>query len=127
MNNYQWLDDYLLSKPGVIKDFKVEWQWWRYMVGGKMFAATMHPSEKYSPEYADKDLITLKCEPMLAELLRKTHPEILPGFYSDKTNWNSILLGDALPEALIRDMCDDSYNLIFSKLTKKVQREISGE
>lgn len=127
MNNYQWLDEYLLEKPGVTKDFKVEWQWWRYMVGGKMFAATMHPSEKYAPEYADKDLINLKCEPMLAELLRKTHPEILPGFYSDKTNWNSVFLGGALPEAAMRDMCDDSYNLVFAKLTKKVQREIIGE
>lgn len=127
MTNYQWLDEYLLSKPGVTKDFKIEWQWWRYMVGGKMFAATMQPSEKHAPEYADKDLLSLKCEPMMAEFLRKNHPEILPGFYADKTNWNSIVLSGEVPEALMREMCDSSYNLIFAKLTKRAQREIIGE
>ena len=59
MTNSEWLDEYLLSKPGAIKEYKAEWEWWRYMVGGKMFAATMHPSEKYEPEYADKDLLVL--------------------------------------------------------------------
>ena len=56
------------------------------MVGGKMFAATMHPSEKYEPEYADKDLLVLKCEPILVELLRKEYSDILPGFYMNKVN-----------------------------------------
>lgn len=127
MNNYQWLDEYLLSKPGVTKDFKAEWQWWRYLVGGKLFAATMHPADKYAPEYAGKDLVSLKCEPMLAELLRKEHPDILPGFYSDKTHWNSVRLDGAVPEELLRELCDSSYQLVFTKLTKKAQREILGE
>lgn len=124
MDNYQWLDEYLLSKPGVTKDFKAEWGWNRYQVGGKMFAATMHPSEKYADEYANKDIINLKCEPMLAELLRKTYPEVLSGFYMDKVNWNSVILNGAIPEPLMREMCNNSYNLIFTKLTKKLQREI---
>lgn len=126
-NQYGWLDEYLLSMPGVTKDFKVEWEWWRYHVGGKMFAATMHPSKKYAQEYADKDLISLKCEPLMAELLRKTYPEILPGFYTDKTNWNSIYLGGDVPDALMRKMCCNSYQLIFAKLTKKLQHVILGE
>lgn len=84
----------------------------------------MHPSAKYVPEYADKDLISLKCEPMLAELLRKSHAEILPAFYTDKANWNSICLDGEVPEALMRELFDNSYHLIFSKLTKKLQREI---
>lgn len=127
MNNYEWLDEYLLSKPGAVKDFKVEWQWWRYLVGGKMFAATMHPSEKYAPEYAEKDLVSLKCEPVMAELLRKTYPAVLPGFYSDKRNWNSVCLDGDLPKDILRGLCDQSYSLVFGKLTKKVQQEVIGE
>lgn len=80
MNRYGWLDEYLLAKAGTVKDFKAEWQWWRYCVGGKMFAAVLHPSEKYDPMYAGKDLLTLKCDPLLAEALRDEHSEILPGF-----------------------------------------------
>ena len=30
-------------------------------------------------------------------------------------------------EQLLRELCDHSYNLVFAKLTKKVQREIAGE
>lgn len=124
MNRYEWLDGYLLSKPGVTKDFKEEWQWLRYQVGGKLFAAVLCPSAQYDPAYAGKDLINLKCDPMLVEMLRKTHPEVLPGFYSDKRCWNSIDLGGALSDGQLKQLCDDSYRLVFEKLTKKLQKEI---
>ena len=29
---YDWLDEYLLSLPGVEKDYKMEWQWFRYKI-----------------------------------------------------------------------------------------------
>mgnify|MGYP000632939613 CR=1 FL=1 len=32
---YSWLDDYLMDKPAVTKDFKIEWNWIRYFIGGK--------------------------------------------------------------------------------------------
>mgnify|MGYP002545769526 CR=1 FL=1 len=124
MSNYGWLDDYLLSKPGATKDYKLEWKWYRYMICGKMFAAICRPGLEHNPLYAGHDLITLKCEPMMAELLRAEYEEILPGFYTDKRNWNSILLDGDVPDSLMREMCDRSYRLVFSKLTKKLQKEI---
>jgi len=124
MKKYPWLDEYLLAKPGATKDYKVEWGWHRYMVGGKMFAAIMHPSDKYDPAYAEKDLINLKCDPLLAELLRGEHPEVMSGFYSDKRTWNSVDLSGDLPEEQLKFMVDDSYRLVFEKLTKKLQKEI---
>ena len=125
MNNYPWLDEYLLTKPGATKDYKVEWDWHRYMIGGKMFAFLTRPAEKYDPMYAGKDLISLKCDPMLSELLRANHPEeILPGFYCGKLTWNSVDLGGNVPGDIIKQMIDDSYRLIFEKLTKKLQKEI---
>ena len=36
---YEWMDEYLLEKKGVTKDFQAEWNWIRYHIGGKMFAA----------------------------------------------------------------------------------------
>ncbi len=124
MNRYEWLDEYLLAKPGAGKDFKEEWQWWRYQVGGKLFAALMHPSEKYAPAYAGKDLINLKCDPLMAEFLRQEYPEVLPGFYTDKRSWNAVNLEGSLPEDELKQMCDASYQLVFEKLTKKLQKEI---
>ena len=37
--NYPWIDEYLLSLPGVTKDVQPDWNWIRYKLGDKMFAA----------------------------------------------------------------------------------------
>jgi len=121
---YALLDKHMLSKAGCTKDFKAEWGWHRYMVGGKMFAAFMQPDAKHDAMYAGKDLLNLKCDPDLAEVLRKNHSEIMPGFYSDKRTWNSVDLGGELSEDMIKQMIDESYSLVFEKLTKRMQKEI---
>lgn len=123
MNHYEWLDDYLSKKTGVTKAFKVEWGWDRYMVGGKMFAAICCPDIKYK-DCGGRKIITLKCDPLLLEILIKEHEEIIPGFYMDKRNWLSVFLDGALDEQLLHDLCDQSYKLVFNKLTKKLQNEI---
>lgn len=127
MTAHDWLDAYLLGMPGATTDYKVEWEWQRYQVGGKMFAATMQPGPQHH-EYAGRRLVSLKCDPAWAEQLRAEHPDdILPGFYADKRHWISVDLDSDVPEELLRELCDHSYRLVFAKLTKKVQREIAGE
>ena len=44
MGDTGWLHAYLFDKPGVTKDYKVEWGWDRYMVGGKLFACLLYTS-----------------------------------------------------------------------------------
>lgn len=126
MKKYEWLDEYLLSKPGAVKDYKAEWGWFRYQVGGKMFAATCQPGPQYKG-YANRELLQLKCEPLFAELMRKEYPDIVPGFYMDKNNWNSVFLDGEVPDEVLRELCDRSYALVFAKLTKKVREEILGK
>lgn len=121
--HYEWLDNYLLSKIGVGKDYKIEWGWHRYLVGGNMFAAICQPGPEHKG-YDCRELVTLKCEPLLAEALRAEYPDIIPGFYMDKRNWNSIFLDGDVPENVLRDLCDRSYRLVFGKLTKKLRNEI---
>lgn len=125
MEKYNWLDEYLLSRPGAEKDFKPEWGWFRYLIGGKMFAATCQPGPEHKG-YDCRELLLLKCEPLLAEALRNEYEDIIPGFYMDKRNWNSVFLDGKVPDDVLRDMCDRSYNLVFSKLTKKVREEITN-
>lgn len=127
MPDTKWIDRYLVEKTGTEKDFKKEWQWERYMVGGKMYAATCCPSEVYAAEYANHPLLTLKCDPIESGFLREKYSDILPGFYTDKRNWISIKLDGAVSKEIIEHLCDASYELVFSKLTKKMQREIKGE
>ena len=123
MNNYPWLDEYLMSKPGAEQDFKIEWQWQRYLVRDKMFAAVCTPDPKYQP-HNGRTMVILKCDPLLAEAFRAEFPDVVPGFYSDKRCWNSVYLDGAVPEHTFKDMLDMSYRLVAAKLTKAVQREL---
>ena len=120
---YQWLDAYLLSLPGAEKDYKPEWQWFRYRIRGRLFAAVCSPGPEHRT-YGGHDLVNLKCDPARAELLRQVHPEILPGFYTDKRHWIAALLDGELPEDVLRRLCADSHRLVLERLPKYVQREI---
>lgn len=124
MNRYAWLDSYLLGKPGAEKDWKAEWEWWRYRVCGKQFAATCRPDPKHKP-HDGREMVILKCDPRMAEAFRELYPDVVPGFYSDKRTWNSVYLDGAVPEDVLRSMCDMSYDLVVSKLTKR-EREALG-
>lgn len=44
----------------------------------------------------------------------------------DKRNWISVFLDGAVPDDVLRDLCQRSYALVFGKLTKKLQREIEA-
>ncbi len=118
--NYPWIEQYLLNKKGVTKDFKKEWNWVRFMLDGKMLCAICL-DEQDRPYY-----ITLKLEPSKGDALRKLYPDILPGYYMNKVHWNSIKADGEIPEALMREMLDESYRLIFSGLPKKIQQEINN-
>lgn len=126
MNRYPWLDETLLALPGCEKDFKAEWGWHRYQVGGKLFAATCAPGPEHKV-IGGHEILSVKCDPQLSELLRSQYPDIVPGFYMDKRCWISILLDGSVPDDLLRKLCADSYSLVFSKLTKKAQRLIARE
>ena len=120
------MHDFLLSMPGAVWDYKAEWGWDRYRVGEKMFAALCKPGMEHATDYAGHPLLTLKCEPLEAELLRGQYPDILPGFYMDKRNWISIRLDGAVPQELIQQLCVKSYRRVAQTLSKKRQKEIAG-
>ena len=117
--NYEWLDTYCLAKKGVTKDFKIEWDAFRFFIDDKMFI--MLGSDKNK-----KPIITLKCEPMVSDQLRREYKDIVPGYYMNKTHWNSVYIEGLVPDEVLKKMIDMSYELVLSKLSKKKQREILG-
>jgi predicted DNA-binding protein (MmcQ/YjbR family) len=60
--------------------------------------------------------VSLKCEPELAEALRGAHAAVLPGYHLNKRHWNTVIIDGSLPDDAIRDMIEDSYDLVVSKL-----------
>ncbi|WP_406022359.1 MmcQ/YjbR family DNA-binding protein [Succinivibrio sp.] len=118
---YPWIDEFLLSKAGVTKDLQAEWNWIRYMIGGKMFAAVCL-DETDTPYY-----ITLKLDPLEGDMLRQEYEDIIPGYYMNKSHWNSVKANGSIKDELLKELLDKSYNLVFEKLTKKLQKQILNE
>ena len=118
---YTWIDEYLLSKAGVAKDLQKDWNWIRYQIGGKMFAAVCL-GENDDPYY-----ITLKLEPSEGDFLRQQYEDIVPGYYMNKVHWNSIKPDGEVPDDLLKDLLDKSYRLVLGGFSKKKQQEIWGE
>ncbi len=115
---YPWIDDYLMKKPAVTKDLKKEWNWIRYMVGNKMFAAIVL-GEDDQPYY-----INLKLDPDEGDFLRQQYEDIIPGYYSNKRHWNSIKPDGAVPDWLMKEMLDKSYALVVHGFSKKQRQEV---
>ncbi len=69
--------------------------------------------------------VSLKCEPALAEQLRAAHPEITGAWHMNKTHWNGVDCTGNLPDAMIRDMVEDSYDLVVAGLPRR-DRELLG-
>ena len=97
------------------------------MVGGKMFAALLATADDCAPEYQNHPMLTVKVTPEEGNFLRQRYPDILPGYYMNKQHWISVLLDGSVPQNEIARLCKSGYALIFAKLTKKMQREISGK
>lgn len=64
---YPWIDEYLMRKPAVMKDLQKEWNWIRYMISGKMFAAILL-DDNDKPYY-----INVKLEPNEGDFLRQQY------------------------------------------------------
>lgn len=115
---YTWIDEYLFSKTGVTKDLQKDWNWIRYHIGGKMFAAVCL-GENDEPYY-----ITLKLEPLEGDFLRQQYEDIIPGYYMNKLHWNSVKPDGEVPDDLLKDLLDKSYQLVLNSFSKKKQEEI---
>ncbi|MCX4778321.1 MmcQ/YjbR family DNA-binding protein [Streptomyces sp. NBC_01264] len=64
--------------------------------------------------------VNLKCEPERAVALRAEHEAIVPGWHMNKRHWNTVTAGGpgALPDALVRELVEDSYDLVVAGLPR---------
>jgi len=43
---------------------------------------------------------------------------VLPGYHLNKRHWNTVTVDGSLPDDVVRDMIEDSYDLVVSKLPR---------
>jgi predicted DNA-binding protein (MmcQ/YjbR family) len=106
-----------LGFPGAAETFPFGTRTSVFKVEGKMFALSALRSRPLA--------VSLKCEPELAEQLRAAHEEIVPGYHLNKRHWNTVTVDGSLSERMVRDMVEDSYDLIVAALPR-AKREALG-
>lgn len=102
------LRDHCLSFTGAEETFPFGPRTSVFKVAGKMFALSALGAASLR--------VSLKCEPELADDLRRAHAAVLPGYHLDKRHWNTVVLDGSLPDPMIRDLVEDSYDLVVSRL-----------
>jgi predicted DNA-binding protein (MmcQ/YjbR family) len=106
-----------LDKPGAVEDFPFGEQVSVFKVAGKMFALSDLDGLPLE--------ISVKCDPDLAEALRTQHSAVRAGYHLNKRHWNTVTLDGSIDDNEIRDMIQDSYDLVAAKLTR-AERENLG-
>lgn len=120
------LKEICLSFPGAFEDFPFGPETSVFKVRSHVAGGARHEAKLFALSSLDpKDwYVNLKCEPTLAVQLRAAHPEITGAWHMNKTHWNGVRLDGALPDGMIRDLVEDSYDLVVAGLTRKQQAQL---
>ena len=113
------LRTFCLTHPGAVEEFPFNPQTSVFKVAGKIFAIA---------PLSERPLrVSLKCEPELADQLRAAYPAITPGYHLNKRHWNTIEIDGSVPDDAVRDMIEDSYDLVVAALSRRKQAELGWE
>jgi predicted DNA-binding protein (MmcQ/YjbR family) len=100
--NIEEYREYCISKPGVTEGFPFDNNTLVFKVMGKMFALTG------------------------VNELRENYEGIHAGYHMSKKHWNTCNNESDIPDKVMKQLIDDSYNLVASKLTKKLKEELKN-
>jgi predicted DNA-binding protein (MmcQ/YjbR family) len=106
--NIEELREYVLRKPDVTEGFPFGEDTLVFKVKDKLFLLT---GLDRSPLQ-----FNVKCDPDKAIEWRDEYPDcVLPGYHMNKKHWNTIIVDGTLSKKQLKQMIDDSYNLVGKK------------
>lgn len=107
--NLESFRNFCLSRKGATEDFPFDENTIVFKVMGKMFALT---------DVNDFSSINLKVDPQMGIELRERYSSVQEGYHMNKKHWITVLMDGELPDRLVLQWVDNSYNLVVSGLTK---------
>lgn len=114
--NIEDLRNYCLEKTCVTEGLPFGPETLVFKVFDKMFALLSLNDKR----------INLKCEPEKALQLREKFEAVIPGYHMNKKHWNTIILDGTLPDHIIMEWIDHSYDLVVDKLPKTQKSKINA-
>ncbi|MEV0633731.1 MmcQ/YjbR family DNA-binding protein [Streptomyces sp. NPDC050619] len=107
----QELRAFCLSFNAAVEDFPFNPEMSVFKVRGKLFALTNLDAMPLT--------VNLKCVPEDAIRLRGEYPGlIIPGYHMNKRHWNTVTVDGELPDRLVRELIEDSYDLVVAGLPR---------
>ncbi len=104
-----------MAKPGVEESFPFDENTLVFKVGGKMFCAL---------DVDEFESFNAKCDPDRAIELRERYSGIVPGYHMSKKHWNTVMADGSVPDELMKQLVDESYNLVLNVLPRKTRDSI---
>lgn len=106
--DHKTVEEYILSMPNARLDYPFGQDVSVYKVGppdsGKMFGLVAEGSQPVR--------LSLKCDPLLAKLLREKYETVMEGYHLNKKHWNTLLLTGQLPWEEVQALILHSYILV---------------
>lgn len=114
--NIEEIREYCIKKKGVTEGFPFDETTLVFKVMNKIFCLLG----------LDDNRVSLKNDPEKNIQLRAQYPAIYGGYHLNKQHWNTVDLDGSVPAKLIREMIDESYEIIVKSLPKKVKEELKN-
>ncbi|MER7798923.1 MmcQ/YjbR family DNA-binding protein [Streptomyces parvulus] len=100
-----------LSFNASVEDFPFNPETSVFKVLGKMFALSSLDGRPLT--------VNLKCDPDDAIRLRGEYPGlVVPGWHMNKRHWNTVTADGGLPDRVVRELVEDSYDLVVAGLPR---------
>ncbi|MGN9758968.1 MmcQ/YjbR family DNA-binding protein [Streptomyces sp. SD31] len=107
----QELRAFCLSFNAAVEEFPFAPEISVFKVRGKVFALSWIDARPLR--------VNLKCDPEDAVRLRTEHPGLIaPGYHMNKRHWNTVTVDGELPDRVVREFIEDSYDLVVAGLPR---------
>ena len=107
--------EYSLARPGVTEGFPFDETTLVFKVMGKIFCIA---------DLEGKIGIALKNTPEKIIEMREEWPCVTPASHLSKIHWNNVTDTYAVPSHLLKRWIDESYEIVITGLTRKLQEEL---
>ena len=115
--NTELFRTHCVSKKGVTEEFPFGENILVYKVMGKMFALA---------DLEDFTSINLKVDPEIGIDLKERYSSVIEAYHMNKKHWITVLIDGKIPDKLICQWIDNSYDLVKSGLTKRVRAKLDS-
>ena len=116
--NIEKLRAYCLAKKGSSESFPFDETTLVFKVLDKMFALTNLDGEIRK--------LSLKTDPEIAIERREEFDAVTSAFHMNNKHWNSVELNNTVPDNIIQQWIDESYQLVTTKFTKANKKILEG-